>query len=150
MAGKTRKKRRATGTKVPPTKSAQRQTTTASTWGGRHLGSTVALAFGCLYFISAWAEPSAGIIAGPVMILGALAYRSAKKRKLGEVKSTPIRQVVEIALLLLISVMILAQNNVLHLIETDPVPNLLIPVGAILAYLVITLMPESSVRGQAT
>ena len=39
------------------------------------------------------------MIAGFVIVLGAVAYRSAKKRRLGEVKSTTTRQVFEIVLL---------------------------------------------------
>src|SRR5262245_21613269 len=120
----------------------------------RHSGSTVALLLGCLSVISGivnvasvptstTSAPKGGVlIAGLVMILGALAYRSAKKRKLGEAKSTLTRQAIEAALLLLICLLILAQNNLKHLIITDPVPNLIIPLWAILAYLVIALGPR--------
>ncbi len=92
--------------------------------------------------------PTGGmVIAGPVMILGALAYRSVKKRKLGEVKSTFVRQVLEFTLLLLICLIILAQNNLKNLIATDPVPNLIIPLWAILAYLIMALMPKRLLGG---
>jgi len=75
------------------------------------------------------------------MILGALAYRSAKKRKLGEVKSTLTRQLVEVALLLGICVVVLGQNNLKTLIATDPVPNFVIPLWAIIAYLIAAFIP---------
>lgn len=65
-------------------------------------------------------------VAGAVMILGALAYRSAKKRKLGEVKATLTRQFLEIVLLVLICLGILMQNNLKILIATDPIPNFVI------------------------
>ena len=81
------------------------------------------------------------LIGGAVMLLGALAYRSAKMRKLGEAKSTLTRQFWEIGLLVLTCVVILAQNNLKYLIATDPVPNVLVPVWAIVAYLVIAFMP---------
>ena len=68
----------------------------------RHRGSTVALILGCLVFLGAASrvgnvDPAApGVLkAGLVLILGALIYRSAKRRRLGEVASTPARWVLE-------------------------------------------------------
>ena len=68
----------------------------------RHLGSTVALLLGSLVFLGAASrigngDPAApgALKAGLVLILGALIYRSAKKRRLGEVASTPARWVLE-------------------------------------------------------
>ncbi len=77
------------------------------------------------------------------MILGALAYRSAKKRKLGEAKSTLTRQLIEIALVVLICLAVLAQKDLIYLIATDPVPNVIIPLWAIVAYLIVVFMPAS-------
>ncbi len=82
------------------------------------------------------------LIAGPVTILGALAYRSAKKRKLGEAKTTFARQILEIAVVL-IGLMTLVRRNFTYLLVTDPVPNAVIPIGAIAAYLAIAFMPAS-------
>ena len=45
----------------------------------KHIGSTIALILGILYFISGLTKGNSGLIAGPIMILGALAYRSAKE-----------------------------------------------------------------------
>jgi putative copper export protein len=77
---------------------------------------------------------------GAVMLLGALAYRSAKKRKFGEAKSTLMRYFWEITLLVpifgVIFAVILRPNNFSYLIETKPVQNLLIAIGAIAAYVV--------------
>jgi hypothetical protein len=73
--------------------------------------------------------------------LGALAYRSAKKRKLGEAKASTARTVIEVALLLAICVIVLAQKNLKELIATDPFNNVLIPLWAIVAYLVLILTP---------
>jgi hypothetical protein len=112
----------------------------------RHLGSTICLIVGGLALISGIARPSSILIAGIVMILGAEAYRSAKKRKLGEVKSSLTRQIVEVALLVLICVVVLAQNNLKYLIATDPVPNALIPMLAILAYVIIAITPQRLLR----
>ena len=117
----------------------------------RHLGSSIALLFGCLGIIGGFFGMVQSVdaphvsdnllIGGAVMLLGALAYRSAKMRKLGEAKSTLTRQFWEIGLLVLTCVVILAQNNLKYLIATDPVPNVLVPVWAIVAYLVIAFMP---------
>jgi hypothetical protein len=90
----------------------------------RHLGSTLAFVFGLASFVSVARNPQGGTwIAGVVMMLGALAYWSAKKRKLGEVKSTLTRQCLEVALLVLICLAILLQNDLIYRIESDPVPN---------------------------
>jgi hypothetical protein len=124
----------------------------------RHLGSTVALILGCLELVTGLSQfgtlptpPSAGgaLLIGTVMILGALAYRSAKKRKLGEVKSTGLRQAIEVTLLLLIAMIILLQNDIKYLIATDPVPNAVIPAWAIIAYLIVvsTSRPGLASRG---
>jgi GYF domain 2 len=120
----------------------------------RHLGSTLALIIGGLALVAGLArvvatlgatsfEPGSSMPqAGVVIILGALAYRSAKKRRTGEAKSTFTRQFLEIASLVLICLVILMQNNLKYLIATDPVPNAVIPIWAILAYLAIVVMPK--------
>jgi hypothetical protein len=112
----------------------------------RHLGSTICLLVGGLALISGIARPRSTMIAGIVIILGALAYRSAKKRKLGEAKSSLTRQVLEVALLVLICIVILAQNNLKYVIATDPVPNVIIPGLAILAYVIIASTPQRLLR----
>jgi hypothetical protein len=68
----------------------------------KHLGSTVALFLGGVAFIGAASrigngDPVApGVLkAGLVLILGALVYRSAKRRRLGEVASASARRVLE-------------------------------------------------------
>jgi hypothetical protein len=82
----------------------------------RHTGSTVALLLGGLVFLGAVirignGDPAApgALKAGLVLILGALIYRSAKRRRLGEVTSTPARWVLEgIAIVLMfLSVLLL-------------------------------------------
>ena len=129
---------------IPP---AQPDSKAPKTWL-RYLGSTLALVLGCLTWIAgvsnAVSDPShvgGLLVAGPVMILGALAYRSAKKRKLGEAKSLAERKVVEVLLLLAICAIVLMQKNLKELIATDPFSNLLVPLWAIVAYLVVILTP---------
>ena len=102
----------------------------------RHVGSTIALILGVLSFASSLSNPS-GLVAGPVIILGALAYRSAKKRKLGEVNSTLLRKGFEASALVIIAAAVLLQNDLKNLIVTDPVSTVIIPLWAIVAYIVI-------------
>jgi hypothetical protein len=104
----------------------------------KYIGSTMSLILGILYFLSALIKPNSGLIAGPVMILGALAYMSAKSRRLKSKPST-FKHVLEIAAICIIIAMCLLQKNLSHLITTDPVPNLIIPLWAIIAYLTIAI-----------
>ena len=82
----------------------------------KHLGSTVALLLGSLVFLGAASRIGNGDPAAPgalkgglVLILGGLIYRSAKRRRLGEVASTPARWILEgIAIVLMfLSVLLL-------------------------------------------
>jgi multisubunit Na+/H+ antiporter MnhB subunit len=110
----------------------------------RHIGSTIALVFGVLGLVAGLARPGGLLIAGPIMILGALAYRSAKKRKLGEANQLKTRQVLELGAIFAILALILFQNNLKELIAADPVPHLVIPAWAIIAYAIVTLSPKKS------
>jgi hypothetical protein len=124
-------------------------------WMRRHLGSSISLILGWISVVGGMSQmaqhsdnPNGGslLVAGVVMILGALAYRSAKKRKFGEAKSTVMRLCFEIGLLVPIGLVIGLQSNLTHLIENDPVPNLIIPIWAIVAYLTVALIPASVMR----
>ena len=105
----------------------------------KHIGSTIALVLGVLSLISGLTKPSALLIAGPIIILGALAYRSAKKRILGEVKDGLLRKGLEVAAILIIVAAVLLQSDLTNRMMTDPVPNLIIPLWAIVAYIIIVL-----------
>ena len=67
----------------------------------RHFGSILALLLGTSAVLGAASrigngDPLAeGVLAAGLVLLGALAYRSAKRRRLGEVASTPARWVLE-------------------------------------------------------
>jgi hypothetical protein len=118
------------------------------------LGSSIAFGLGCIAVIAGLAgiahyadDPQMSflkggtLLAGVVMILGAVAYRSAKERKLGEAKWVLTRRVLEVFLIALICVVILTQNDLKRLIATDPIPNAIIPIWAIVAYLIIAFLP---------
>lgn len=103
----------------------------------KYLGSTIALAFGAISVAAGLVKPSSTLIAGIIIILGALAYRSAKKRKLSEVRTSSIRKGLEVFAIVIIVGLVLLQRNAAYYMKTDPVPNLIIPLWAIVAYLVI-------------
>ena len=108
----------------------------------KYLGSTVALAVGAISVAAGLVKPSSTLTAGIIIILGALAYRSAKKRKLSKVKTSLIRKNLEVFAIVIIIALILLQHNAVHYINTDPVPNLIIPLWAIIAYVVIAFKKQ--------
>jgi hypothetical protein len=71
------------------------------------------------------------------MIIGSFAYKSAKKRKLNLAESSTTRMIFELIAVSLIILSVLLSDRVL-LIE-DPFPNLIIPIWAIIAYIVANL-----------
>ena len=106
----------------------------------RFLGCNVALGIGVLSLIGGVATVAKGgqgdgALAGLSIILGALAYRSRKKVLLGMVSASRIRRVVEISFILVILCAVLFQNNVGAKIYNDPVPNVIIPLWALVAYI---------------
>lgn len=103
----------------------------------RFLGSNIALVFGILSFLGGLVNPNSGLIAGAIMILGSLAYKSAKKRMLGLSAPSSAKQTLEILAIVAILLIVLLQNNIKVLMINDPVPNLIIPVYALVAYIVI-------------
>jgi len=111
----------------------------------KNIGSTIAMVLGVLVLITGLTQPNASYSnAGFIMLIGAFAYRSAKKRALGEVKDTNIRKAIELAGMVIIIFLIALQNNLMYLLYTDPVPNLIIPLWAIVAYLICFLKKPSS------
>jgi len=105
----------------------------------KYLGSTVALILGVLSVVAGLVKPSSTLIGGIIIVLGALAYRSAKNRKCGEVTTSLVRKALEVFAIGIIIALILLQRNAMYYIKTDPFPNLVIPLWAIIAYLVIAL-----------
>ena len=96
-------------------------------------GSVVALVLGAALILSAVSRgaPSRST-SGVVTILGALAYRSAKRTKLGLATPMPHRTALEAIAIVAIFAVVLLQRDVLAL---APVPDLTITTWAILAYL---------------
>ena len=111
--------------------------------------ANVALFAGLFYLMYFFVAPigpgllskESAFLGGSVMILGSLAYGSAKMRRLGEVRSTLPRGLVELAFLSLICVLVLAQNDLLASIANYPWSNVVIPLWAIIAYLIVAPNP---------
>ncbi len=83
------------------------------------------------------------------MVLGALAYKSAKKRNLGLVARSKWRLVLEVIALYLICAFTFPPSNGIDLASTDPVPYLIVPAWAFTAYFVVatsSLFPEKKMR----
>ena len=72
---------------------------------------------------------------GLCMILGALAYKSAKQRKLKLVENIKWRKLLEFLAMVLIVALILLGPNIPQLIQDGDITNLVILVWAIVAYL---------------
>jgi hypothetical protein len=118
----------------------------------RHMGSTIAIVLGLVYFAGSFSpsNPSNdGAIAGPVMVLGALAYRSAKGRALGEVPASLATHVIEIILILLIVASVVFRNDLRTAIVINPAPTLFIPVWCVAAYAIAAVRAWRRSRGTA-
>jgi len=117
----------------------------------KHIGSTIALCIGVLYGVSGLLAridtsntgPKEGLEGGIIAILGALAYRSAKKRKLGQVRTSSLRKASEVFTFVIIAIVLLRKNFPDNIID-NPVPNLIIPLWAIIAYIVIALKKQKA------
>jgi hypothetical protein len=107
----------------------------------KHIGSTIFLVLGIVALLGGLSDPTTSLlISGSIIILGALAFRSAKNRKLGTVKNSVLRKALELSGIVAIILSIALRNNLKYLIITDPVPNVLIPFLAVVAYAVIALL----------
>ena len=104
----------------------------------RFVGSTLALILGLLLLMTAASrgqEAVSQILGGAGTIVGALACRSLKRRRLGLCDNSIGRRVAEGAALVSIVALVLLQGNVLVRTHREPVPHPLIPASEqLLAY----------------
>jgi len=106
----------------------------------KFIGSTIILVVGVLMTVGSLTNPSPKTtlddsLPGLCMILGALAYSSAKQRKLKLVENTKWRKLLEFLAMILIVALILLGPNIPQLIQGGDITNLVILVWAIVAYL---------------
>lgn len=118
----------------------------------KHIGSTIAIGLGVLSLLAGIPNLSNTVtsrtdlfIAGIIMIMGALSYRSAKNRKLGIIKATALRISLEIAAICIIVAAVMVQSNLIYRIATHPVPNFIIPLWVVIAYIVISFKTSKKI-----
>ena len=110
----------------------------------RHLGSTLAVVLAGLFFVVGVTNPKSGqLLMAFVTLFGALAYRSAKKRHLGEVKNTTTRVVIECVFIALITLAVVMQNDLRDQIAEHPAVNVLPLAWALIAY-VVAIWPRKA------
>ena len=106
----------------------------------KHTGSMTAIIIGILLFISSIKPiteglPTEGFVGGISLTFGAIAYRLAKKRKLGTVNPTVLRVILEVACIVLAMLVVLMQNDLRLMALSYPLSNAFIPGGVLIAYL---------------
>ena len=120
----------------------------------RHAGSTIAIILGFLTLLSDVnnLQPDGfggGLILGPVIILGAFAYRLAKKRRTGEAIPSVWRIGTEALLLVIVLAALLLQDNLKEKIVTDPFP-LTVVLWIVAAYAAVNLVRVKPVEPPKT
>lgn len=106
----------------------------------RFIGSTIALTLGLLFAMTAASrsrEPVPQTLCGVGVVVGALAFRSMKRRRLRLCDDSIGRRVAEGAALVSVVALVLLQSNVLAPMYREPLPNLPIPASEqLLAYVI--------------
>ena len=96
----------------------------------RFVGATAALILGALFLMTAASrgyDAIPQVLSGAATIVGALAYRSLKRRRLGLCDNSIGRRVAEGTALLSIVALLLLQSSVLARMHREPVPTRAIP-----------------------
>ena len=119
------------------------------------IGSTVAIVIGAisiasqLWHLSTWVHMD-NIVGGVTAILGAVAYRLSKQRRLGLQPNSGMHRNVEVVLLALVFLTPIVQTLMGIDFVTRPWSNFLIPVWTFIAYLFVRLRktntPVPSIR----
>ncbi len=108
--------------------------------------SKSALLLGVLITLAGVQNPSL-FAAGISVIIGTVAYKSAKNRKLGLTQPSKAKQILEIVALILIVLVVAWQNDLKRILVEDPFPNIFIPAWLITAYLTVVLGNYFSFNG---
>ena len=111
----------------------------------RHLGSTIALVLGvallliALIALASGKSPDAwdGILSAQMIIVGALAYRSAKKRLWGQVAPTAVRKAAEALAMLIIFLLVFWHDDWRARVAVRGAFYVIIPGSAVVAYLTV-------------
>ncbi len=110
----------------------------------RFWGSMAALVIGGLSIVAGISQAGSGApnsldtaIGGSVMVLGALAYRSLKRRRLGIKSDSTVRRGMEIVIIAAALCLVVLQRGFLDRLYLNPVVSLLIPAWVLIAYAVV-------------
>jgi len=104
----------------------------------KHIWTSITIAFAILIFaagIQDVGNNNGRVLTGEVILLSALACRSANKRRLKEVINTNLRKIIEALLVLVLILLVVLQNDLAVRIQIDPAPNLIIPIVCLIFYL---------------
>lgn len=112
----------------------------------KHIWTSLALALAMLTYASGIQTLSGNMLAGEVMLLSALACRSANKRRLNEVQSTTTRKLYEFSLIIVLVLLVILQNGLKDLIATDPFPNVVVPFVCLIFYFLAFYKAKSIVK----
>lgn len=99
-----------------------------------YLGANIALVLGILSIGGGAHGDFETSQVGLVMTVGALAYKSAKKRRLGDAENTKFRFGMELVGLGLIVLSVVALNDIKIGIATHPLSTVVAPLYALIAY----------------
>lgn len=113
--------------------------------GNRSWGAIAALILGILLLASSLTNPERATISGPVMILGAIAYMLAKQRGFSD-RLSGLKVGIEVLCLIALLFLWLAQRGLGVAMVADPLPNLVIPLWALIAYTVAVFKARTRKR----
>jgi ABC-type Co2+ transport system permease subunit len=112
----------------------------------KNIGSNFTLVFGSLFLITGLSKATEGfsnlgfdmINTGFIMLVGALVYKSAKKRAQAEVKNSILRRIAELISLIAAILVVILQNNFVDRIYENPIPILALA-WILIIYLIINI-----------
>jgi len=112
----------------------------------KHAGSMIAIILGILLILSnislvaqGQRADIAGAIGGLSLLLGSIAYRMAKKRKLKSVSPSVIRFIPEVTFIVLSMLVVILQSNLAFQLMMNPFTNGFIPLSVLIAYIFLLL-----------
>ena len=91
---------------------------------------------GALLFLSSMTSLTSGLVTGPIILLGAIACRSATTRRVKPSKHPTIRIILEALLIGSVWLLWLGQNDIKERIVSDPFSFAVIPALVLLAYVI--------------
>ena len=117
----------------------------------KYLLTNIFFYIGCLIFISGFAQNNGQInityqILGLIIIFCSKAYKSAKMRKNNDAVDSRLRLIIELCAITISLLLIVLQNNLINLIYTDPLSNLIIPTLAMAPYIFINFKKRKDIE----